>query len=898
MTAFPAVRGGGNDRNAPGGATRPTAMLAHGYVAFGIVMAVVYFVIPAAPADLVVWPIIGWSSVVAILVGVAFNHPHLRLPWFLFAAGVALQVVGDALYSIDVHVRHAVVPFPSYIDLAYVGTYPLVIAGVALIVRHRTSGRDRSSLIDAGIITVSAGLLSWVLLIAPYVRSVDLVLPERLISIAYPIGDIVLFASVARLAVGGGHRTIAYWLLGASVIPMLTADTLYSYLTLGGTYPEHSFVEAGWIAFYVGWGAAALHPSMRALSEATPNTVRIGTVRLIAIGSAVLVPPVMLFTQGAFGDVSDATPIAVAAAVLLVLVLIRIARLAREGADAKSEARFLALIDKSSDAIVVLDGKGRIRYHTRSTERLLGLSVVDLAGTSFGNLLDESDALRLTALLASDIASTTTEWRVRHTQDGWRDLEVTADDLRGTSELGGIVFTMRDVTDRKRFDREFRRQTLHDSLTGLPNRTLFIDRVEQALKRARRGDASVIVLILNLDDFKIVNDSLGPAAGDDLLVAVAARLTATSRNDPGVARLGGDEFAFLFEIADADGASELAAVRIQSAMRAPFRVGGNDMPVHASYGIAVGSPWTHTADQLLRDADLAMSFAKRKGKDRVELFLPAMHEEASRRLEVAAELLGGIERNEFVVHYLPIVELHSGRITGVESLVRWQHPRRGLLEPRDFLPMAEVTGLIGPLGLWVLKQACLQTRAWNDEGITDDSFYVSVNLAAQHVQDPDLVRHVREALGAADLAPAALVLEIAETALIHDMEMTGASLTGFRELGVRVAIDDFGTGSASLAHLIRLPIDFIKLDRSLIDLVDRAEGERMVRAILDFADTLGLEAVAEGIELGEQLRTLQDLGCRLGQGFFLSMPLSAGEIGEALERQSIGGVALAANQPA
>jgi diguanylate cyclase (GGDEF)-like protein/PAS domain S-box-containing protein len=860
----------------------------HTYLTLGVALTVVYYLLPSETADLVVWPIIGWSSVIAVVVGVAVNRPDQRLAWYLLAAGVAMQVIGDSLYSIRTFVQGSEVELASYIDLPYLAMYPLVITGVVLLIRRRTSGRDRSSVIDAAIITASLGLLSWVLIIAPNVRNGDLGALEKLISLAYPIGDIALLATAARLAVGGGRRTIAFWLLTASVVPMVGADALYGYLSIAGIYPEHSFIEAGWIAFYIGWGAAALHPSMRALSTATPNSARISTGRLVVLGGAVLVPPVMLFTEDALGEVSNATAIAIVGAVLLVLVLIRIARVARDAADQKSEARFRALIDKASDAVVVIDGKGRIRYHTPSTERMLGRCTSDLEGVKFSELLGQADGLRVLAMLSSDAASATLEWRVQHADGRWYDLEVIADDMRGKTDLDGIVFTMRDITERKRLDLELRRQTLQDSLTGLPNRTLFTDRVEHALKRAERRDGSVVVLVLDLDEFKIVNDSLGHAAGDALLVAVAARLKAAARAGDTVARLGGDEFGLLLENGDVDGGSELAAVRIQAALSAPFLVRGKEVPVNASIGIAVGSPWSHTPDDVLRDADLAMSFAKEKGKNRFELFLPAMHEDATRRLEIAADLLGGIARGEFFLNYQPIVDVRNGHIAGVEALVRWQHPRFGLLAPNEFVPVAEMTGLIGPLDRWVLNEACRQTSAWKNADVADDSFYVSVNLSAQHLQDSTVADDISKVLEASGLAPERLVLEVTETALIKDLDSALASLAIVKQLGVKVAVDDFGTGYSSLTHLIKFPVHFIKVDKSFIDLVNSADGEMMVRAVVDLAHGLGLKAIAEGVEHSEQARALEDLGCYLAQGYLFAKPLPPDEMAALLSNQHLG----------
>jgi diguanylate cyclase (GGDEF)-like protein len=469
-----------------------------------------------------------------------------------------------------------------------------------------------------------------------------------------------------------------------------------------------------------------------------------------------------------------------------------------------------------------------------------------------------------------------------------RDLEVVAADMRGTAYVNGIVLTMRDITERKHLDLELRRQALHDSLTGLPNRTLFLDRVEQALNRAEPTDRSVAVLFLDLDDFKVVNDSLGHAAGDELLVAVATRLTTSARASITVARLGGDEFALLLESDDIDGAVEQAALRIQATLRAPFSLRGGEVSVHVSMGMAVGSSRTHTPIDILRDADLAMYVAKRNGKDRFEKYLPAMHEDVNRRLEIVAELRDAIDRDELRAYYQPIVDLASGRTIGAEALVRWKHPERGLLAPIEFIPIAESTGLIVPLGRWMLHEACRTTAEWKATGVADDAFYVSVNLSARHVQDDNVLQDVSAALLASGLAGQSLVLEVTETALIEDLSQAGSTLATLKDLGLRIAVDDFGTGYSSLAYLSNFSLDIIKLDKSFIDRVaNTADGERMVRAVVDLAHTLGHTVIAEGVEQPVQAEALVLLGCQLAQGYLFARPMPAVGMASLLERQTI-----------
>ena len=853
-----------------------------------IPLAIAYFLLPADAANLVLSPIVGWSSVIAILVGIRVNRPTARLAWYLLAAGMTTQVVGDNLYVASSVVQSADALFVSYSDIVYLAMYPLVIVGLTMLVRSRTAGRDHAGVIDAAIITVGVGLVSWALLIAPYVRLDSLGVLERLAAIAYPVGDVALLATAVRLAVGGGRRPVAFWLLAGSLVPLLASDALYGYFSLNGAWQENSTAGLGWGLFYVGWGMAALHPSMRSLSVATSSSRRIHTGRLVVIGSAVLAPPAMLFIQDLHGEVTDATAIALAGGVLFVLVLVRIAGLARDAADEKSEARFRALVDNASDAVVVLDGEGRVTYQTPSTERMLGRIGADLDGWMFGEILEAADEQRLLVMLSHESAAATLEWRIRRGDGSWCDVEVVAADMRATADVDGLVLTMRDITQRKHLDRELHRQALHDSLTGLPNRTLFLDRVEQALRRAERDDGEVVVLLLDLDDFKLVNSGLGHVAGDDLLIAVATRLTTEMRSGVTVARLGGDEFALLLENDGHDAAHELAAVQVQAALREPFLLGDEEVLVRVSIGMAVGSARTHTAVDVLRDADLAMYVAKRNGKDRFEQYLPAMHEEARQRLEVAAELRSAIDNHDLVVYYQPIVDLETGRTLGAEALVRWQHPHRGLLSPITFIPIAETTGLIVPLGRWVLHEACQKTMAWKEAGLADDSFYVSVNLSARHVQDENVLRDVSAALDVSGLAAEALVLEVTESALIEDLNPAAATLATLKQLGVRIAVDDFGTGYSSLAYLSNFPLDIIKLDKSFIDRVaTTVDGETMVRAVVDLAHSLGLTAIAEGVEHADQAAALKLLGCPLAQGFVFARPMPANDMAALLERQSV-----------
>jgi diguanylate cyclase (GGDEF)-like protein/PAS domain S-box-containing protein len=853
------------------------------YLALGVALAIAYAIVPMPSASLIVWPLITGSSVIAIVVGALRNNPAARGAWFLLAAGVATFALGDNLYTLRTYVFHAETPFPSYVDLIYLAMYPLLVAGLLRMVRARSDGRDRAGVIDACIITGSVGFLAWVFLIAPYLRNADLGFGERFVSVAYPFGDIALLAIAVRLAVGAGRRPAAFWLLAGCIVPLLVADSLYGYINLTSEWHDHNLINAGWILFYVGWGAAALHPSMTQLTVAAAKRRNIGARRLVFVGSAALIPPVALFIEQALGDVVNGAAVAVVSAVTFVLVLIRVAGVAGEVADERSETRFQTLIDNASDAILVIGPAGIVQYHSPSSERVLGGESNTLDGRLLAERLERNDADQLGLLLTGSSASTTVEWHVDHGGGDWRDLEVVAADMRGVDGVDGLVLTMRDITDRKQLDAELRRQALHDSLTTLPNRALFLDRVGHALSRGHRYGNSVAVLVMDVDDFKLVNENLGHTAGDEVLIAVAARLLTMIRPGDTVARFGGDEFALLVEDVDVESKIGQVADRMLEAFQEPLSVREDHVLVRVSIGIAIGGSDSHNRDDLLRDADAAMYVAKRNGKARYVLFEPAMHEEARRRLAIAGELRGAIDRDELAVFYQAIVDVASGVTLGAEALVRWHHPRRGLLQPAEFIPNSETNGVVIPLGQWVLAEACSQVQQWKQAGLVDDSFYVTVNLSARHLQDSRVVGHVVEALKRSQLPPAALVLEVTETALLEDHERTRATLAALKGLGLRLAVDDFGTGYSSLSYLSAFPFDIIKIDKSFIDqLALTSGGEAMVRAVVEFAHTLGLLAVAEGVEQHEQATALELIGCKLAQGFLFAVPLPAGDMAIAL----------------
>jgi diguanylate cyclase (GGDEF)-like protein/PAS domain S-box-containing protein len=447
----------------------------------------------------------------------------------------------------------------------------------------------------------------------------------------------------------------------------------------------------------------------------------------------------------------------------------------------------------------------------------------------------------------------------------------------------GVAGSLQEITERKRLEERLQHDALHDPLTGLPNRALFMDRLEQALERAkRRPDKLFAVLFLDVDRFKAINDARGHAAGDELLRALAGRLQACLRGVDTVARLGGDEFAFLIEEVEGPADATRAASRILADVAAPFNIGGRDERATSSVGITLGPRHYEHAADMLRDADVAMYRAKAQGRGRQQVFDRSMQERAAHLLRLEADLRRALDRDELRLFYQPVVSLASGRIVSLEALARWAHPQRGLLVPEDFIPLADETGLIVPVGRWVLGQACRQIRTWRQARPTED-VRVSVNVSARQFSHHGLVGDIEEALRESGAAPAALEVEVTEDALTEDRERAASVVDALSGLGVRIVLDRFGTGYSSLGALQRFPIQGVKIDRGFVQgLGDAAGQQRVVRSAIAMACGLDLDVVAQGVETAEQLESLRTLGCGAVQGLHLAPPQDADAATELL----------------
>ena len=553
---------------------------------------------------------------------------------------------------------------------------------------------------------------------------------------------------------------------------------------------------------------------------------------------------------------------------------------------AESEARFRSLVQNATDVVMVLTPDLHIQYVTPSVLGVVGLEADAVQGKSISRMVNAQDRTVLLAFLREiegDEAggSRSVEFRIKHQDGRWITVEALATRPRDGSDLG-LILTMRDTTERKKFEEQLTHQAFHDALTGLPNRALFHDRLGHALTRRSDDASTVAILFLDLDDFKTINDSLGHEAGDEILVEVADRLQRCLRSSDTPARLGGDEFAVLLEgISDISEAVE-AGQRIISALERPLRLRDREITTTASIGISLGLPHISDAQELLRDADTAMYAAKGRGRGSIEVFQELMHEIAHDRLSLKSDLDGALLRDEFVIHYQPTVNLSSGDFTGFEALVRWQHPDRGLVPPLEFIPLCEETGLIVPLGAFVLNSACRQARAWQQTYPARQQRTMSVNVSVKQLESPGFVEEVRVALESSGLEPSSLVLEITEGVLLRETDEIAARLRELKVLGVQLAIDDFGTGYSSLSYLQTLPLDVLKIDKRFVDNVSvGANNAALASAIIAIGQALGMQTVAEGIEREEQANTLRRLHCQIGQGYMFARPLDPAGI-EAL----------------
>ena len=546
--------------------------------------------------------------------------------------------------------------------------------------------------------------------------------------------------------------------------------------------------------------------------------------------------------------------------------------------------RLSAIVESSGDAIVGLDLDGTVTSWNQAAERLTGATAAQAVGKALASVVAvDGDGPELEDLIGrivagAPVARTEAAWCRRDTDPV--DVALTLSPLRSEDgTLVGVSAIARDISQQKDAERRLEHHAFHDELTGLPNRALFRDRLTGALTRRLRRPATVAVMFFDLDQFKLINDVAGHSVGDEVLLAVAERLVEATRPDDTVARFGGDEFVVLCELVDDEDARHVAE-RLAEALARPVVVQGSEIFVTASVGLATARRRS-TPDSLLADADAAMYRAKNRGQGEIELFHPSLRSVASRKLATANLLRRALTHDEVVVHYQPIVGLDTGRTVAFEALARIDHPVRGLVPPAEFIGVAEETGLVVPLGEAVLERALHDAARWRREG---HDLSIAVNASARQLVDPTFAERLLTTIGTCGIEPAAVRLEVTETALMEDAEALATRLRVVRETGVRIAIDDFGTGQSSLARLKRLPVDLLKVDRAFVDgLGEHSDDTSIVGAIVALSRALGLTVLAEGVETARQLEELVALGCDLGQGYLWSRPMPASEAARWLD---------------
>ncbi len=735
----------------------------------GAAVLAVYLLFPAGIPRDVVYALVGLSSVATILVGIRLHRPDRPAAWYLMALGQLSWVTGDLLFGWYADVLH-VSPFPSPADACYLAAYPVIGGAVLVLIRSRQRQLDLPGLIDSAIVTIGLGLLSWLVIAGPIVQSADPAF-TRLVGVAYPVGDILLLALLVRLVTVPGARSASFRLLGSAVAMLMLADVAYAAISAYADYDSGVF-DLLWLASYVLWGTAALHPSMRSLSapaagEPAPFTRR----RLAALGLAVLIAPGALAVQLAFSLSVQGWPVVVASVALFSLVVARMHLAIRE---------------------VVTAGR-----------------------------------------------------------------------------------------KRNQLQQELAHQAAYDSLTGLANRAHVLGLIEAALHRAQRSGSELALLALDLDGFKMVNDTFGHQAGDEVLRAVAGRMRSVVRVGDTVGRLAGDEFVILVE--PLEGTSQLLelAERLITAVSTPIRVGDRDVTVGVSIGAAISSDGSTDADALLHHADAATYRAKAAGRGRVELFDESLRRQLDEQADTENAIRAGLTAGEFVLHYQPVISLSTGRVQGYEALVRWHRPGHGLVPPDDFIPIAEQSTLICDLDRWVLDEATGQLARWRREDPEAGELTVAVNISGRHLASPGVVDDVVSALTRSGLPASALVVEITETVLVDRLSIADR-LVELRRLGVEISIDDFGTGYTSIGQLQHLSVDTLKIDKSFLNSSDGGSSE-LVRLMINAAHAFGLKVVAEGIEDAGQLEQLRTLDCDSGQGYLFARPRPVADLPSAAE---------------
>jgi diguanylate cyclase (GGDEF)-like protein/PAS domain S-box-containing protein len=819
--------------------------------------------------------------------------PGVRRALRLLALGGAMVFTGNAISAGYVMALHDSPPV-SWADPFYLTDSLLTLTALlSFPLARRARMERRKFLLDAAMVLVGGGVAIWYFSVRPTAASQESTLVVTLLAFAYPLASMLVLLGVTTVLLRrpiDGNR-LAFGLLVTGVSVGVVADLTFNLVQLEVGSRSASWADAVFLICYVMLIYSAelywRRPVPRRETSAVPFTRSrsISPLPYLAVGTTyalLLVVALRPWTDPISGLAVGALLVTGLVVLRQLLTVRENVRLLAEHAARQNEARFRSLVQHSSDVIIVTRADGTVRFVSPSATRVFGYDPAAMLRQAVPELLHPDDRERAATFFrhAAQAPGVTgpVEWRFRQPDGSWLHAEILATNLLHDTTVKGVVLNTRDVSERRRLEEQLTHQAFHDPLTGLANRALFRDRVSHALALAHRRGSPVTVLFLDLDDFKKVNDSLGHAEGDRLLMSAAERFLACARSADTVARLGGDEFAILIEGADGrEGLSD----RLAAAMSHPFSLSGNQVRVTASIGVASAST-DDRADDLLRNADMAMYAAKRRGKGRAETYESRMYADIRERLDLEAALRAAIEGHELTLFYQPIVNLKSGGIHGVEALLRWEHPQFGRLLPQHFIPLAEETGLIVQLGSWVLGEACRQLQVWR-AAHPQLSLAVSVNISGRQLQGSGLADALRQTLTSSGVEASSVVLEITESVLMQQTDAVLERLQQLKGLGVRLAIDDFGTGYSSLSYLQRFPIDILKIAKPFVEEVGQgADRSALARAIIGLGDTLKLQTIAEGIERAEQRAALIELGCTLGQGHHFWPALPAAAIEELL----------------
>ncbi|MDA8297369.1 MAG: EAL domain-containing protein [Actinomycetota bacterium] len=827
---------------------------------------------------------LGVDALAALCLGIVFATPSERrcplrrgLGAIIATTALSLTALGLLAPMLGRDPNLSILP-----DAALLAGFVAQFATLHGLIGRFGERRNVDTVLDVAIATVGLGWAGMILITLPALEHRGAPSVLRLPLALAPLAGLFVVLGSLRLLTTARVRPAPLWCFGASALAALMSDLAFAFGKDAGRASILGPPALGWLISIALLAAAALGATPADLTDAGAIPAVLGPARAARLGLALAAGPI----AEAISLVRDhqgatAAALALPTAMAVALVFARIGSLFRSVRQSQRELEareryYRALVERVKDYVLVLDQDRRPRYASPALLELVGLTGEQLAGErSLRRFVVPDDLNALESALESAIGApgtdVTAEVRVLDAKGVEHYCAASTTNLLADPAVNGLVVVLHDASESKHLEQQLRHQALHDALTGLPNRSLVLDRLAQLSARAARHQTSAKLLVVDLDGFKEVNDALGPQAGDELLRAVADRLRATVRRGDTVGRMGSDEFVILTEEDPRATEAPQLAERVLGALAEPFELAAcpaKPIKVSASIGVASGSG--DGPEVLMRNADVALHEAKAGGKHRYVVFRPEMHSDLEERLALELELHEALERDEFFLLYQPYFDLTTLSLRGVEALLRWEHPRRGTVGPDRFIAALESSGMIVPVGAWVLRSACRQAARWSRAGM---AINVGINVSARQLDD-GLAALVAGVLAETGVDPGLIVLEVTESVLIDDVAAARARLEALRRLGVRTAIDDFGTGYSSFSYLRQLPIDILKIDRSFVSgLAAGSQATSLVRMLVALGQELGLAMVAEGIEDEVQLEALRAVSCELGQGFLFARPM-------------------------